>query len=340
MKKLAVLLAIFCMSAVLSQAATTIVVTHGGTPHTYTTMASAGAAFAAGDTMDIQDFDGPLVWNTPTVPTGCTLKCTKAGAKATIQSGSDPSVHGGFFGHLENNTYQNLIIDGSNGGYYGLYGGLSSTVTNCTIEGFSAADVYLCDGSKTGGVQDPGVTITNCYLVAGSHCIDFGNGYGGIVSPATITNKAIINHCTIVGLGGALPWNVEAYSDGLDIKSLYSLQNSIISTRHGDCAITYAGAGLTDAPTQVDEDYNLFDCDWHIFYGQGGGSSYDSPVGAHSAKINVNGTDPEIFTNNAGGDYTLNTTAGNPAVGTGSGGTNKGVYLTLVPVELSNFSAE
>jgi len=350
MKKLAVLLAIFCMSAVLSQAATTIVLTHSSTPTTYSDLDSVWAVVAPGDTVDIQDFDGPLTWTKTfsVLPSWTTLECTKAGAQATLLV---PGGNGGnnSIGALDHTTLLNLIIDGQGTSANAFNGGSSSTVTNCTIKNFTWNNIFIANGSMTGGVQDPGVTFTDCYMYSTACCLAFTGGY--VSAPATIPNKTILNHCTMVNPGGFII-NLDANLDGKDLKSVYSIRNSILSSRDSGVCVVYAGAGLTDAATQVDEDYNLFDCTWNIFYGQGGGTSSGmTVVGAHSFTFNKNdipATHPDYFRDYAAKDFRLGgvgafgnwVPGGNICIDKASDGGNIGADITTVPVELSNFSAE
>jgi len=316
---------------------TSIVITHNGGTIRYSDMPTAAAAMLTGDTMDIQNFTGPLLWgpnNTavPGCPAWCTVKCTST-TQATILIPSGNSGNN-MFCSLDHMTLQNLIVDGqcvgsthnAPDGHAGsacmINGGDVSTVTNCTFKGCWWNTIMLANGNMSGGVQEAGTTFTDCYIEGYGCALAFTDNY--VTAPATITDKAIFNHCTIVNPSG-FPINLDADYDGKDYKDVFSMRNSIVSGRGSGVCIVYAGAGMTDPATQVDEDYNVFDTNWNPLYGQGGGYQ-GPPVSAHSVKVNILGGDPEFFTNFTAGDYSLNNASGNPCVGTASDHTNIGAF--------------
>lgn len=332
MKKLSALLALFCLTATFATAATKIVVTHSGTDTTYTDMPTAEAAFAPGDTMDIQSFDGPLPW-AGDGPTWATIKCTAATpATLLVASGA------GSFGPLDHNTYQNLIIDGgstpdSHKVAGAMTGGTKSTVTNCTIKGFWWYAVYI-----TNGTGEEGVTFTDCYIIGVNSAVGFRANW--ISAGQTCTNKAIFNHCTIVG---GTWWAIDVDTDFVDKdnSNIFSIKNCIVSTRKdnggSDVARCIIFNSAIPAGTVIDEDYNLFDSWWMVIWAPNDTGKGD-PIGTHSVKWDYR-SNPDIFKNYAAGDYTL-APGTNPCLKTGEGGTNIGADVTTVPVELSSFSAE
>jgi hypothetical protein len=368
-KSMLITLALLAFAMGSSFAATTIVVTITGTPTTYTDMLSASNAMVPGATMDIQDFDGPMLWGgangvsgNKTCPSWCTVGCSKPGAQATILI---PLGNGGnnSFGSFDHLTLINLSIDGqcTSASIHGsgatatcaciLNGGDFSSATNCSFKGAWWNEIYIDNGAVNSGIQDAGTTFTDCYFESPGCCIAFTDSW--VTAPATDTDKTVINHCTLVADGGGQAMNVDSSFDGTDIKSVYSIHNSIISARQGAVGIVYPGASPPADTTQyVDEDYNMFDCFWNQIYSQGGGVS-GPPVGTHSivfdfrkmAGGSVPTTPPalDFFRDFAHGDYRLalwSVNNINPCIRGGSDGMNIGADITSTPVELSTFSVE
>jgi hypothetical protein len=366
-KSMLITLALLAFAMGSSFAATTIVVTITGTPTTYTDMLSASNAMVPGATMDIQDFDGPMLWGgangvsgNKTCPPWCTVGCSKPGAQATILI---PLGNGGnnSFGSFDHTTLTNLIIDGqAYGGVHGsgatatcaalLSGGDVSSATNCVFENAWWNEIYIATGNVSGGVQETGTTFTDCYFMSYGCCLGFTDNW--ISAGATITDKVILNHCTLVGQNNGQAMNVDASFDGTDLKDIFSIRNSIISNRIGAVGIVYSGASPVTPATDVDEDYNMFDCFWNQIYSQGGGVN-SPPVGAHSMTFDYRkmaggsnvSTPPalDFFRDYTNGDYRLalwSVNNKNPLIRGGNDGMNIGADILSTPVELSTFSVQ
>jgi len=338
----------FAMGSFYASAATVIAITDNNSSVThYSDMPTAEAAFVAGNTMDIQDFDGPLPW-AGNCPSWVTVKCSKANSRATLQGKN-------LFGALDHTHLFNLIIDGqdsmdgsNNGGAEGFNTGANSTMNNCMVTGFWWNEVFLTAGSMTNGVQDPGTTFTYCTFVSNGTCVDFTNQY--ISASATQANTMVFDHCSFMTHAGEC-LRIEGNYDGLNLNQIFKVTNSIISDRYGAVGIVYGGASPVTPATDVNEDYNCFDCFWNAIYSQGGGTN-SPPVGKHSFQVdyrNFKDANADFFANygtgNSGGlngNVTLNATAWphNICVAVASDGTNIGADVTTVPVELSAFSVQ
>lgn len=193
----------------LTQAATAanvIVLIHYGRSYTFDNLADAMTCMMPGDTIDIQDFDGPL--NTglmadyaarPSFPTWATVKCSKP-TPATIICTK------WFMGTADHWRFENLILQGGGAVVFtGLVGddphasvsssmfcmgGANSTFTDCTFTSFTEA----------------GVRVTSCDNAAPlrfSHCYFHGNAHSALKQdreffPKKKPDNVILDHCTLV----------------------------------------------------------------------------------------------------------------------------------------------
>jgi hypothetical protein len=281
------------------------------------------------------------------------MKCTKPNAQATILI---PTGNGGnnSFGSFDHITLQNLIIDGqvagdthtATGGATAcaalLNGGTASTATNCTFKGAWWNLLFIANGHA----GDAGVTLTNCYIVSNGAPIGITPNY--IDSTTSVTNKVTLNHCTVVNTAGGFAIDLDANFapvSAANMAKVVSFHNTILSARSAARAFIFEGA--LSAGLVLDEDHNAWDAYWMPLWSPNNDTVPLPALAASDIQIDSRNP-PDIFRDFAGGDYRLapgtagfgNWRPGNTLAGKASDGGSIGADALLVPVELSNFSAE
>lgn len=186
MKKLAALVALFCMTAGLVSAATTII-RQDGTGDA-TTIEEAIAKTADGDPMEIQQWTVPFTpADTPGLSWRSLICTTPERAPIVLTKTLGMSVGNCTLKHLK------LIgkMDGSVQEGVGFWG--APTLDDCEITGFGWAGFSM----NSDNANDT-ITIKNSYFSTGSEDIECGEGLVRVGNMADGT-KVVIDHCTFYG---------------------------------------------------------------------------------------------------------------------------------------------
>ena len=247
------------------------------------------------------------------------------GYTSSITDGGRPTVKataaivGLSFGSAPMVSFENFIFDGDSTGTKGIDGGsvYGCSLINCIIKNWTAEAMELggfsfsahgCQFTNCGGTSG---TISNGTSLVLTGCVINGNSKSGIYSfsgsPLSVS-RCIISSNTGKGINHNGPYaglnvvNCTIYnntSDGILLSTHASntgIRNNIISTN--------GGYGINDdALTQAGVDTKI---DYNAFYANTSGAR-NTTLSASPHDVTLSG-DP--FTNAAGGDFSLNNTAG------------------------------
>ena len=217
------------------------------------------------------------------------------------------------------NSFRNLVIDGTAQAQTCLSGSFETNairvaMRNFTVRGFNATNqacvLNLCEITGGASGATSGATLT---LGSRMHnCVVSSNQCHGIVLP----NYAIVADCVIAG-------NTGASSDGVNATYSSSVIGCVIHSngRHGinftnsyrggiQCqrnVITNNGTrGILHAASTSEQ---IAGVDWNAFRGNG-----TSAVSGFASGVNDTTLTADPYTNAAGGDFSINNTAGGGAV--------------------------